>query len=199
MSLLNESVLILNKYFLAIQVTTARDAVIALTAERAKVVDKEYVTYTWPEWVNKSHELEKERDGILKDYPGVLRSPSIRVIVPQVILAPDCEFNNPTIRTIRYSRRNVYQRDKYVCQYCGKKCKKTELTLDHVVPKSQGGKSEWTNVVTCCLYCNSKKEDKSLRELGWKLIGKPKRPKWKSHVGVPFDRIKKEYWDMFLN
>jgi len=197
MSLLNESVLILNKYLLAIKVTRARDAIVAITAGRAKVIDQSYSQYTWDEWVDVTKIIFEDEEET-KKYAGVLRSPSIKVLVPEVIVAIDCEFNDPAIRTIRYSRKNVYQRDDNTCQYCGNKCQKKYLTLDHVIPKSKGGRSSWNNVVTCCNPCNSKKKDRLIKELGWKLFKEPKRPRWKSHVGVPFNKAKKEYWNQFL-
>jgi len=196
MRLLNESVLVLNKHYLAIQVCTARAAIIAMVNGKARVIDKEYLTYSLNEWAKKSLELNNGSPD--KDqYPGILRSPSIHLMVPQVIIE-DCEFNNSSIRQVRYSRKNVYQRDKFTCQYCGKKLPKKELTLDHVTPKSRGGTSGWNNVVTSCHRCNSKKRDSLLSELGWKLLSVPKQPKWKSHVGSPFSTAKKDYWDRFL-
>lgn len=197
MSLLNESVLILNRYLLAIQVTNARNAITALTAGRAKVIDQSYAQYTWEEWVEITPTILEDEEEMEK-YAGVLRSPSTKIVVPEVIVAVDCEFNDPAIKTIRYSRKNVYERDKNTCQYCGKKCHKKNLTLDHVIPKSKGGRSTWENVVACCLECNGEKKDRLLKELGWKLLKEPKKPRWKSHVGVPFKKAKKEYWDQFL-
>jgi len=197
MHLLNESVLILNKHYLAIQVCAARDAIIALVTGKAMVVDQDYKTYNMQEWGEKSKDLANGNpDGKL--YAGVLRSPSISLMVPQVIVAHDCEYNNPGIRQVRYSRKNVYQRDRYTCQYCGEKLPKKDLTLDHVTPKSRGGTSGWNNVVTSCLRCNSKKRDYLLSELGWTLKNPPKQPKWKSHIGIPFNSSKKDYWDRFL-
>lgn len=91
------------------------------------------------------------------------------------------------------TRPLIYKRDDYECQYCGKL---TELTIDHVIPSSKGGKDTWENMVTCCLKCNLKKANKSLKESGMVLASQPKRPfnkisltlnssgveEWKSYV-----------------
>jgi len=193
MRLINESVLVLNKYFLAIQVTVVKEAICALVTGKARVVDQNYTMYDFTAWAE--YTAMHDDDGT---YPGVIRSPSVEIFAPHVILIPDCEFNSPLIKTVKYSRRNIYQRDKNTCQYCGKKIDRKNLTLDHIVPKSKGGKSSWTNVVASCVWCNSEKGDKLLSELGWKLRKQPTKPRWKSHIGVPFNRSKKEYWEKFL-
>jgi hypothetical protein len=193
--LLNESVLVLNKYFLAIQVTNVKEAIVTLVSGKSRVVDQDYVMYDLPAWEAKSFQLRL--DG-MEMYPGVLRSPSITLVAPQVILIPDCVFDNPAIKTVKYSRRNVLQRDNYTCQYCGHRFPKQQLTLDHIIPKSKGGRSSWTNVVTCCKACNADKGDRLLTDLGWKLLKKPTQPKWRSHVGTPFGEEKKKYWEVFL-
>lgn len=197
MSLLNGSVLILNKFFMAIQVTNARAAISALVGGKVKCVDLDYSTYDLQNWKIFSEEYQGTEEA--KRFPGVIRSPSTTLLVPEVVIDPDCEFNSPHIKTVRYSRKSIYQRDKNTCQYCGKKCNKKEITLDHIVPRSKQGKSTWTNVVACCTNCNSNKRDKSLEELGWKLLKTPKKPHWKSHIGTPFNMEKRNFWEMFLD
>lgn len=197
MSLIHGSVLVLNKYFLAIQVTIAKEAICALVTGKAKVVDPEYGMYDLEQWKEYT-KLHKRNETQLRLHGGIINSPTTSIFVPQVIIVPDCEFNSPLIKTVKYSRRNIYQRDGNICQYCGKKVDKKFLTLDHVVPKSRGGGSTWTNVVTSCVWCNSEKGDKLLEELGWKLRKVPTKPRWKSHIGIPFNKNKKEYWEKFL-
>jgi 5-methylcytosine-specific restriction endonuclease McrA len=79
---------------------------------------------------------------------------------------------------VKFSRDNIYTRDKYRCQYCGTLLPPKELTCDHVVPRSRGGGTEWTNIVTCCRPCNRKKGGKTPEEAGLHLIRKPRRPSW---------------------
>ena len=77
---------------------------------------------------------------------------------------------------VPYSKTNIFIRDKFTCQYCGLVMKKDECTLDHVIPKYNGGESSWENCVTSCKRCNSRKGKKSLSEIGYKLKNPPKRP-----------------------
>lgn len=196
-NLITEPVLLLNKHYLAIQVAIAKEAICALVTGKVRVVDHNYMTYKLEEW-KAFTSLNKDDPDRAKDFAGILHSPSIELFVPQVIVALDCEFNSPMIKTIKYSRRNIYQRDEHICQYCLRRFAKSYLTLDHVIPKCQGGKSSWTNVVASCSKCNTRKGNKLLSELGWTLKSIPQQPKWKSHVGIPFNKIKKEYWDKFL-
>lgn len=79
---------------------------------------------------------------------------------------------------VKFSRGNVFYRDKNTCQYCYESFKEKELTLDHVLPKSRGGKTSWDNIVTCCYPCNNKKADKTPHECGFKLLRPAKMPKW---------------------
>ena len=72
------------------------------------------------------------------------------------------------------SRKNIYLRDNHTCQYCGKNG--SELTIDHIIPKSRGGKETWENMVVCCARCNNRKGDRSLEDAGMSLIGEPYRP-----------------------
>ena len=72
------------------------------------------------------------------------------------------------------SRKNIYLRDNHTCQYCGKTG--GSLTIDHIIPKSKGGKDSWENLVVCCNRCNNKKGNQSPEEAGMKLIGVPHRP-----------------------
>ena len=75
-----------------------------------------------------------------------------------------------------FTRRNVYSRDGGICCYCGKTVTISNFTYDHVIPRSLGGLTNWTNIVTCCLRCNTKKSNKTLAESGMKLIKKPYAP-----------------------
>ncbi len=79
---------------------------------------------------------------------------------------------------VKFSRNNIYTRDKYRCQYCAELLPPRELTCDHVVPRSRGGGTEWTNIVTCCRPCNRKKGGKTPEEAGLRLIKRPGRPSW---------------------
>jgi 5-methylcytosine-specific restriction endonuclease McrA len=78
---------------------------------------------------------------------------------------------------VKFSRINVLTRDGYRCQYCGERFSARELNYDHVVPRSQGGRTEWSNIVMACYDCNSRKRNRTPEEAGMKLLAKPVRPK----------------------
>jgi 5-methylcytosine-specific restriction endonuclease McrA len=105
---------------------------------------KEAITYMW---LDKVHVLEWYDD-------WVVRSEKWETRVPAVIMLKEM-FRRKTMP--RFSRYNVYLRDKFTCQYCITQFPQNDLTLDHVLPISHGGKTEWTNIVTACNPCNSKK------------------------------------------
>lgn len=104
----------------------------------------------------------------VKEGTKVVRSISLEIIVPKVLRLVRYVFIKYDKRAISFQRKTVYLRDNYTCQYCGKKLKKQDCTLDHVLPKVKGGKSSYTNCVTACVSCNLKK--------GSKTTMKPKAP-----------------------
>ena len=79
-------------------------------------------------------------------------------------------------RRVKFSRSNVYRRDGFRCQYCGTEPGAAQLTLDHVVPRAQGGKTEWTNIVSCCVPCNATKADRTPEQARMSLAKAPVRP-----------------------
>ncbi len=114
--------------------------------------------------------------------------PCARFLFPSVIVLKNYVQKN----RIRMSptRKNIYWRDKYTCQYCSGQFKYKQLSLDHVVPKSRGGDRGWLNLVTCCLDCNQKKGNKTPSEASMRLINIPYVPKasiidFYHHIEVP--------------
>jgi len=99
---------------------------------------------------------------------------------------------------VKFSRSNVYARDRWKCQYCGEKHKTDELNLDHVVPKSKGGKTCWSNIVTSCIDCNTKKRDLALSEAQMKLIKKPIRPDWVPIFSIRFKGTVPDKWASYI-
>jgi 5-methylcytosine-specific restriction endonuclease McrA len=94
------------------------------------------------------------------------------IMLPSVIRLK--EYRYIPVRVQILSRKNILLRDRHICQYCAKKFQAGELTLDHIVPKSKGGKDTWANLVACCGPCNKKKADKTLEECGMTLLHKPR-------------------------
>jgi len=113
---------------------------------------------------------------VLETYDEEVRSVSFSIKMPAVVrLLRLFRINK---QPVRFSRQNVYYRDDFTCQYCGKRLPTTELTFDHVIPRVLGGKTEWTNIVTCCIPCNVRKRGKTPQEAGMTLLRQPRRPKW---------------------
>jgi 5-methylcytosine-specific restriction endonuclease McrA len=121
--------------------------------------------------------LLKEKAEIVEAAEGRLRSERLSLPVPVVIrlvyyVKIPRRFGPPL------SRRTVLLRDNYVCQYCGRRCNSSHLTVDHVLPRSRGGKTVWRNVVTACKPCNGRKGDHTPEEVGMRLLSRPRRPQY---------------------
>jgi 5-methylcytosine-specific restriction endonuclease McrA len=119
---------------------------------------------------------------VIEEYGREIHSVSFTVKLPSVVRLLRMVKRPKT--PVKFSRQNIYARDRYRCQYCGDRFSTEDLTYDHVIPKSRGGRTQWKNIVTCCIDCNRKKGGRKPSEASMKLIRKPKRPAW-----VPAIRI----------
>jgi 5-methylcytosine-specific restriction endonuclease McrA len=119
---------------------------------------------------------------VIEEYGRDIRSVSVTIRLPSVVRL--LRMVKRPRRPVRFSRQNIYARDRYCCQYCGRRLPIEDLTYDHVLPRSRGGKTEWENIVTCCVSCNRKKGGKTPEEARMRLIRTPSRPTW-----VPAIRI----------
>lgn len=119
---------------------------------------------------------------VIEEYHREIHSVSFTVKLPSVVRLLRLVKRPKT--PVKFSRQNIYARDRYKCQYCGDRYPTEDLTYDHVIPKSRGGKTQWKNIVTCCIDCNRKKGGRIPSEASMKLVRKPKRPTW-----VPAIRI----------
>lgn len=100
---------------------------------------------------------------------------------------------------VRFSRANIFLRDQNICQYCGEKFSKTQLTLDHIVPVVQGGRKGWENIVTACKPCNQRKGGRTPLEAGMKLIRKPRQPNWLPSFSLKIGTTRApERWKIYL-
>ncbi len=185
--MLNSSVLVLNRSFLPIHVTSVRRAFTLLYQDIARVVNEEYRTFDFRSW----QELAVARDA---ESIGSVRG---RIRVPRVIVLT--AFDRIPKRHVRFSRLNIYARDDFTCQYCGHHPPRQELNLDHVVPRSLGGRSTWENVVCSCLECNRRKGGRTPKQAGLKLRRKPARPQWTPFVNLMLANARYKEWRPFLN
>ena len=166
--ILNRSVLVLNKHWLAIHVCSVRRAFTLLYQDMAHVVTEEYEVHNFESW----RDLSQFAEG------NVIHTPNYQIMVPEVIMLR--RYGKLPKHYVKFNRRNIYHRDNFTCQYCGRSYPREELTIDHVVPRSRGGASTWSNVVLACARCNARKGHHHLSECGMKLIRQPKEPHWSS-------------------
>ncbi len=183
----NSHVLVLNKSFLPVHVTTVRRAFCLLYAGIAKAVNAQYETFDYESWSHISIERNDETVGLVD-----------RVIkVPRVILL--IAYDRMPKRRVRFSRYNIFARDKNTCQYCGRRFSRSELNLDHVIPRSQGGTSTWENVVCSCQQCNRQKGGRTPNQARMKLIAHPRRPAWTPPINVSLREVMRREWAPFLD
>lgn len=188
MSELDSSVLVLNRYYQPVNVTTVRRAFALLYQGSARAIDRQYQTFDFESWAALSAD-RNDRD-VVHTVARVIRIP--RVIMLQV-------YDRIPRLVVRFSRQNIYLRDKNTCQYCGRLKPRDELNLDHVIPRSQGGRTTWKNVVCSCIKCNLAKGGRTPEQANMRLLKKPEQPHW-SPFDHPNDRgSTKEAWRPFLN
>jgi 5-methylcytosine-specific restriction endonuclease McrA len=167
MSLLSNKVLVLNQNYEPLSICNVKRAVVLVYLKKAECV------------ISKNGK--------------VIRAEKISFEVPSVIRI---------LRYIRFrpfevplTRKNVLKRDGYQCQYCGTKDR--PMTVDHIIPKTRGGKDDWKNLVCACVKCNNKKGDRTLKEAGMKLLKKPRKPT-RFHLMFSRGRLPDKRWKKFL-
>lgn len=185
--MVNMSVLVLNRSYMPVHVTTAKRAFSLLYQGLARAIDRNYKTFDFDSWMVLSIEAGDPTIGLID-----------RLIkIPRVIVLS--AFDRMPRRRVRFSRYNIYARDENRCQYCGVQYARSELNLDHIIPRSHGGTSTWENVVCSCLRCNRKKGGRTPREAGLKLLRPPRRPKWTPIMSLTMSEIRHREWLPFLN
>ena len=164
---LRRPALVLNRNWQPVNVATVGRALSLVFSERAKIVDPgDYQLYDWSDWLA----LEPQDD------QAFIQAVSQKVCVPEVITLT--RYNRLPDTSVAFSRRNLFKRDRFMCQYCGCKPKYDALTIDHIVPRSHGGGSTWENCVLACIDCNHTKADRTPEGARMKLKKPPVRPHW---------------------
>jgi 5-methylcytosine-specific restriction endonuclease McrA len=192
-SVLSRQVLVLNRFWQAVNICSVRRALTLLFEGHAEVVagaDGEYQTYDFNQWRDVS------ANGPSHDHECV-HTISFKVRVPKIILL--LFFDRLPKKEVKFTRHNIFERDKNTCQYCGHLFDRKDLNIDHVIPRDRGGKTTWENVVCSCIPCNTEKGNRLLHEVGMRLIRKPKRPKWRPFISVTVGKAEEESWKHFLD
>jgi hypothetical protein len=186
---LERPVLVLNKNWVPIKTKTTMDAISIVAKGNARIIEPEtFIAHDLLSW----NDVSKAKAAI---GDLMIRSAKMALIPPEVIQLTG--YQGVGQRTVVFSRKNLFKRDRYTCQYCGKQPGTEELTIDHIIPRCQGGKSTWENAVLACIACNAKKADRTIEKAGMKLRKVPIKPSWKALVQVhPTER--RQSWDQFL-
>lgn len=139
-----------------------------------------------------------EKVEVLEAYSVFIHSPSVTLALPAVVKLN--RFIKPIPRRVKFSRQNLFHRDNYTCQYCHKNFTPQQLTYDHVVPRSRGGKTSWTNIVTSCKKCNLKKGNKPLSTFHYPLLKQPVEPSWTPQIKKDFQINETPMvWQLYLS
>ena len=174
-STLNRHVLVLNKSWTTIGTTTVKEAIILMSRDSAEgLCTASYTTHSWEDWVSEDAELP--------EVTHYIKTASMDIPAPEIIRLTNYGDVHRTV--VKYSPAGVHRRDNSTCQYCKKRKKRSDLSIDHVVPQSRGGRTSWLNCVTACFKCNNKKGDKTPREAGIELARQPFRPRWNPVIHV---------------
>ena len=183
---LDRPTLVLNRNWQPVGVASVSRSLLKVWNGVARVVDPEdFQLYTWDDW------------SALRPKAGepYIVTTRMRLRVPEVVSL--AHYDRVPINSVTFSRRNVFKRDRYTCQYCGSQPGSEELTIDHVLPRSQGGQSTWENCVLACVDCNSRKADRTPEKASMPLLKRPVRPDWRPLYASKGARINS--WSKFLS
>ena len=153
----------------------------------ARAVDSQYKTFDYESWSQVAIEQRDETIGLVNKL----------IKIPRVIML--VAYDRIPKTQVRFTRANIFARDSNTCQYCRKIFPKNELSIDHVIPRSYGGKSIWENVVCSCFTCNRTKGGRTPKQAHMKLHVQPRKPRWTPLNRASLNGIKREEWVPFLN
>jgi 5-methylcytosine-specific restriction endonuclease McrA len=192
---LDQPALVLNRHWVPIGTVPVRAAICLLYRKAARAIHpNDYSLHDFDSWSTLR---------VAEGEPSI-STVSLKLKVPEIVLLT--RYSAYPRRRVTFSRKNLYRRDVYTCQYCGARPQVQDLSIDHVVPRSRGGHSNWENCVLACIRCNRKKANRTLAEAGLRLQHTPGEPKWSPFVTIPIAQrrtsweqfISNEYWNVEL-
>ena len=189
-------VLVLNKHYMAVRVINVRRAFSLLFKDLAEVISCEegsYSNYDFESWQQIS-ELKRNYNAESHDWISTV---NFDIAVPRIIRL--LFYDRLPRRPVKFNRRNIYARDRNICQYCGKRYPSSELSLDHIIPRRMGGKSTWSNIVCACTRCNVKKGGRTPKQAHMRLVKKPEKPKRNPVIHVHLNHHRYASWKQFLD
>ena len=188
---LNKPILVLNRFYMAIDVATVRRAITLLYIQHAEIIEVSggrYEAYDFEQWLERSKSSPSD---------AVIRTVSFSIAVPMIMRLMIC--SRLPQRKVPLTRKNVLIRDNYRCQYCGGKFHPSRLSLDHVVPLSRGGGQTWTNVVCACVECNGRKGERRPADAGMMLRTTPRTPGFTQSIRAKLPPDRPDIWKRFLS
>ena len=193
-NVLNRPALVLNRNWQPVGVATVAKSLVKVWNETARIVDPaDYQQYAWADWAKL-----RPSDG-----DPYIQTRRFRLRVPEVVTLTN--YDRVPANAVTFSRRNVFKRDRFTCQYCGLQPGSEDLTIDHVVPRAQGGVSSWENCVLACLECNTRKADRTPEQAKMTLHKQPHRPLWRplyaargARIGSWSKFVSEAYWNVEL-
>ena len=192
---LDERVLILNRSYVPIRVVSARRAFVLLCKEAAEIIHEEvggYRNYDLFSWI----ELGAIQSVVEPERHDWVRSVRFSIAVPRIVRLLD--YDRMPKQVIKLSRRSVFARDRHQCQYCTRVFSTDQLTIDHVVPRAQGGRDTWDNLVTACVRCNARKGGRTPTQASMSLARAPHRPTRSPLIDLRLSHEKYACWRAFL-
>lgn len=188
---LNSPVLVLDKSYRPILISSFKEVIGDVFLGNTFILPETYIPHTAEEWIEHSKTHEH-----LQHTTPVVRTPNCMMLVFDIVIEKDYVATGKHMVKIPCSRNNVIRRDNNTCQYCSAKLPRSSLTIDHVMPKSRGGKYAWNNLSAACKKCNAKKADRTPSEAGMKLLSEPSKPNWQEFISSGHNI--KESWRPFL-
>lgn len=187
---LERPVLVLNRCWQPVHTCSVRRSLHLLCTGHAEVVQTEgaerFKTHDLPSWMD--HSTRHPSD-------SMVRSTRVALLVPKVVVLS--LYDRLPRLEVRFSRRNVFLRDRFTCQYCERVLPEAQLNLDHVTPRDKGGRTTWDNIVTSCFRCNTRKANKLPHEAGMQPRSAPLAPRWRPLFGLHENGLADESWDHF--
>ena len=185
-------VLVLNRNWQPIHTCSAKRAVHLLCLGHAQVVqvegEEKFKTHDLVSWIGYSK-------GIVSG--EMIHSVKLALRVPKIIVL--AIYDRLPRLEVKLTRRNVFLRDHFTCQYCAQVLPESKLNLDHVIPRDKGGRTTWDNIVASCVKCNTRKANKLPKEANMHPAGKPFAPRWRPLYGLQENGLGDESWDHFLH
>ncbi len=192
----------MNAHYVALRVVSVRRAFSLLfkrdtacrpVAEVISIEDGRYVSYDFEDWTELSA-FHREFEPAKHDW---IRTVRFHLAVPRIVRV--LTFSKLPRQEVKFNRRNIFARDNNTCQYCGERCSSSELSLDHVIPRSQGGVTRWENIVCACVGCNVRKGGRTPAEANVRLIRPPLRPRRNPVLTIKLSDDRYSSWKQFLD